>query len=403
MLPEQLQASDFATYQPDGRKLAAGNVDLLRRMPLAFLPLLLREVVGFDWKFPIEREELLEQFRYLRKLDANNFQAEMAPFAAIQLSPQLQQAPWITEPAEFSEKLSAHLWATHQIEAFRAASIVYVNKLNAWRGERKPAQPRLCVVVMGRDVTSNNYPLFRKLRRQGAYFPDVDPAGGREAVLQVLRRRAQAAPAPYAHWYVDGGEGVAVEKAACVSYANLQPARDRLITRMRQVMAPGGDGPEALRSIMARMAPEELGFSDGSGDALLNRFELSVLTEGSGTQIFSTTFVQWTAREVLRRAQPLTLVLRYAPRQREQSMQEMLSGKQHTVEFDPEGSLIDADMGAYYTWLNSARLPQASSDCFIAWFEAGREAVCVGPEFEKNSESRKAMTLAALLELTSRA
>ena len=41
---------------------------------------------------------------------------------------------------------------------------------------------------------------------------------------------------------------------------------------------------------------------------MLNRFQLSLLTEGSGTQVFSTTFVQWAAREALRRAQPLTLV-----------------------------------------------------------------------------------------------
>ncbi len=40
---------------------------------------------------------------------------------------------------------------------------------------------------------------------------------------------------------------------------------------------------------------------------MLNRFQLSLLTEGSGTQVFATTFVQWAAREALRRAQPLTV------------------------------------------------------------------------------------------------
>jgi hypothetical protein len=48
-------------------------------------------------------------------------------------------------------------------------------------------------------------------------------------------------------------------------------------------------------------------------DAVLSRFQVSVLTEGSGTQVFSTTFVQWAAREAFRRAQPLTLLLRFAP------------------------------------------------------------------------------------------
>ena len=46
---------------------------------------------------------------------------------------------------------------------------------------------------------------------------------------------------------------------------------------------------------------------------MLDRFQVKLLTEGSGTQIFSTTFAQWTAREALRRAQSQTLLVRFAP------------------------------------------------------------------------------------------
>jgi len=41
--------------------------------------------------------------------------------------------------------------------------------------------------------------------------------------------------------------------------------------------------------------PADFGFSD-AGDEVLNRFQVRLLTEGSGTQIFSTTFTQWEAR-----------------------------------------------------------------------------------------------------------
>ena len=75
---------------------------------------------------------------------------------------------------------------------------------------------------------------------------------------------------------------------------------------------------------------------------------LKLLTEGSGTQIFSTSFTQWAARESLRRAQPLTLLVRFAPRQRQKPMNEMLFAKAESVELDPVGSLVDGDMGAYY-------------------------------------------------------
>ena len=100
------------------------------------------------------------------------------------------------------------------------------------------------------------------------------------------------------------------------------------------------------------------------GDSVLNRFQLSLLTEGSGTQVFATTFVQWAARETLRRAQPLTLFARFTPRQRENPMNELLAETQRRPELDPQGSLVDADMGAYYTWLNQQRLPGASRPPF---------------------------------------
>ncbi len=94
-------------------------------------------------------------------------------------------------------------------------------------------------------------------------------------------------------------------------------------------MQPGGGGPEALRTMMAQMSPQDIGLSAADADGVLNRFQVSLLTEGSGTQLFSTTFVQWASREILRRAQPLTLLSCYAPRQREQSMQELVSGTPH--------------------------------------------------------------------------
>jgi hypothetical protein len=50
-------------------------------------------------------------------------------------------------------------------------------------------------------------------------------------------------------------------------------------------------GPEALRSIMARLQPADLRMS-GTGDEILQRFRLKLLTEGSGTQLFSTSFAQ---------------------------------------------------------------------------------------------------------------
>ena len=77
---------------------------------------------------------------------------------------------------------------------------------------------------------------------------------------------------------------------------------------------------------MLGLAPSSLGMNK-AGDEVLDRFQVKLLTEGSGTQIFSTTFAQWATREALRRAQPLTLVVRFAPRQKQKPMNELLAGR----------------------------------------------------------------------------
>src|SRR5207247_661571 len=154
--------------------------------------------------------------------------------------------------------------------------------------------------------------------------------------------------------------------------------------------------PEAFRTRLAQTRPEEIGLNSG-GDAVLNRFQLSLLTEGSGTQVFATTFVQWAAREALRRAQPLTLLVRFTSRQRENPMNELLAEGQRRPELDPRGSLVDADMGAYYTWLNQQRLSGAERATFLVWFEDQQEAVAIGPNFDRDKRSDTPIELRALI------
>jgi hypothetical protein len=153
--------------------------------------------------------------------------------------------------------------------------------------------------------------------------------------------------------------------------------------------------------MLLEMQPHELGATDP--DQILSRFQVRVLTEGSGTQIYSSSFAQWTAREALRRAQPVTLLVRFAPRQRERSMDELLANSHSGIgqETDPEGSLIDADIGGYYTWINQQRLSGASQSAFLIWFEAHNEAVAIGPSMPRGTSSSSPVDLAQILAMVS--
>jgi hypothetical protein len=218
-----------------------------------------------------------------------------------------------------------------------------------------------------------------------------------KTLLDTVAARAKAHSGAYAHWYIDGGKEAEHDPAlTSVSYGALEGVRATLLRRMRTEIEQPGMGPEALRTTLAQIRPADLGLND-AGDAVLNRFRVRLLTEGSGTQIYSTTFAQWAAREALRRAQPLTLLVRFAPRQRQKTMNELLSLKPEQTELDPVGSLVDADMGAYYNWLNQQRLVGAEQSAFLVWFENHSDAVSISPAMPRGTESTAPTDLQQLL------
>jgi len=396
MLPAELQAKAFDRYPEAGRRIAAKHVDLLRKLPLGFLPLLLRELIVYDWKFPAERRELDGQFAYLSSLSPDQLRQAMAPFAQLRLTPALEKLDWVDSPAIFVEQLTAHLWSTHQIDGFRAGATSYMEKASASAAESAPPR-RLGIAVIGLGVERTDYRPFRKLRPHGTYFSRVQAGGGLGAIVGAVTHRAAASPTPYAHWHIDAAPSApaAVQGVTVVSYASLAGPRAALQSRMQKIYEAAVFDPEAFRTRMAQMQAAEIGLD--AADPVLTRFQLALLTEGSGTQVFATTFAQWAAREALRRAQPSTLLVRFGPRQRENPMNVLLAESQRRPEFDPQGSLIDADMGAYYTWLNQQRLPGAAEASFLAWFEGHGDAVAIGPGFATGTTSNEEISLADLL------
>jgi hypothetical protein len=399
MLPQDLKAEQFAGYPPQARKLAVAHLDALQQLPLSFVPSLLREVIDYDFKFPTERLAIDRELANLSSLSPAGVKDWFQAFSQLTLSSKLEHFDWINQPAQFVEQLSAHLWTTHQLDGFRKAAIAYGERLQS----AVPPEPipvrRLGIAVIGQGVASYDAPLFRNLRPHGVFFAKVKPDNGLELLLNAVAARAKAHPVPYGHWYVDGGqEADHSPSLACVSYRALEPARDALLHNIQTELQRPGMGPEELRTHLARLLPADLGM-EGPGDAVLNRFQVKLLTEGSGSQIFSTTFAQWTAHEALRRAQPLTLLVRFAPRQRQKPMNELLSSGQSTADLDFTGSLIDADMGAYYNWLNQQRLPGSEQSSFLVWFEGHSQALAIGPALPRGTASNTAADLGELLSL----
>lgn len=409
MQPQELRSESFSHYPPQGRAFAVKHLAVLQHVPLSFLPILLMEIIQYDWLFPAEQRSLTHQFNYLETLQTSSFTFLMAPFAAVYLPGELSKIDWVNHPQHFSEQLSALLWSTLQLDDYRKAAVQYQEKLGQVLVEKPPEMSRFTIVIVGQGVTQAHTTLFRLLRPHGALFTAVEPNQGMETLVKFLKNRAQKYPERYAHWYIDGGKADstcgAQQGITVTSYNNLAPVALKELTltenfvERKEKIAPVG--AEDAQSFMATLSPEDIGLHGVAGNAVLRHFEARLFTEGAGTQVFSTTFVQWAAREAMRRAQPVTMLARFAPRQCMAPMNELLKRNPLTQQMDPEGSLVDADMGAYYTWINQKRLTGADQASFLAWFEGHKLAIMISPNLPRGTTSDGATTIAKILEWAS--
>ena len=104
-LPSRFMANSSAAILRRRNSIATSNLALLQQLPLAFLPLLLREVIVYDWKFPAERDEIDRQIRYLGSLTADQLSSTMSSFAKLKLSPDLEGMDWIGAPVALLRKI----------------------------------------------------------------------------------------------------------------------------------------------------------------------------------------------------------------------------------------------------------------------------------------------------------
>ena len=398
-----IQENQFRDYPPEARRVATSHMELLRKLPAAFTPLLLQQIQAYDWRFPAERRDIDRQLTFLKSLAEAERRRLFTGFERLKLPARLLDTKWLSSPTEFSEQLSHHLWTTGQIDAFHEASETYLKAVFAALPDKPPATPRLGIAVIGKGVERNTYPLFRKLRSHGTRFTNVNPANGLKTLLAHVADRAAAHPTSFDHWYIDGGspEAVSHPSLTTISYPGLDQNRLALLRKINSAIQNGIGGPKELLSLLHGLQPQEIGFdATGQNGAVLSHFATSLLTSGSGTQIFSTSFVQWATRELWRRAQPLTMLARFTPRQRQRPMNELLSGDERNVEMDAPGALIDADMGAYYMWLAQQRLVGAEQSSFLVWFEDHTEALVVSPKLSRNTESNARVDMRWLLAQT---
>jgi hypothetical protein len=389
-----LNAGSFTDYPPRGRELAESHIAALRQIPVVLLPLFLVDLKGYDWKFPIEQNEIAKRIEF-----AGSNPSSLTGFRSIQVPSTLANPVRTKDPQRFLADMTAYVWSSLQMDAYRTAANRFVDFYSAATKPALPAIPRLVMICIGRDAQQADFPLFQKLRKFGQIRTNIRSEGAADTLLATLHERYKDHPVPYAHWYVDGGSplaGSSLDGVTHIFYPELAPLNDEILARMKACIE-SGSGPEVLHIQLAELNQGAPSGNAQLHDPCLHNFAVSLLTEGSGTQIFSTSFVQWTTREVLRRAQPATLLVRFAPRQRQKSFNAMVAAGTRTSDLDPDGSLIDADMAAYYAYLEMMRLSDSENSAFLVWFENHSQLFLAGRNVPSGTVSNSPTTIAELL------
>ena len=378
MTPDQLTAVSFSSYPPKARQFAIDHLALLRQLPVSVAAAFLREIIVFDWRFPAERRTFERQCAWLESLPPEQRARLLAPFQQISIPPALAAKDWVGSPQPFLAELTAYLWSSSQIDAYRHAA----QELLAVPLDQTPQKSRLAIVIVGKDAVAPSPQLFRKLAPHGVTLHNLQwTADTPQHLHAALQQHVGAQAAPYTRWYIDGGEPWPhdAEAVDLLSYATLRPVRENVLDRMNRFTQSGPGGAEAMRSMLAALTPAESGADGVTRDPLMQHFVTSLFVEGSGTQIYSTSFVQWAARETLRRAQPEQLLVRFAPRQRQRTLNQLFDAATNVEVPDPEGSLRDADIASYYVLLDMLRIADPAHITFLAWREDHGHAIIISP------------------------
>jgi hypothetical protein len=399
MTSADLRVASFAAYPEESRALAVQYLPVLRRLPMAVCPSFLQEIRGLPTSFPVERALLQARLEALAAMPAAKLQTVTTLLRDIRLPAALFGRDWVNEPAAFITEMTQYLWSSAQIDRFRQGTLQLFSLLPDSTGTSR----RLVIVVLGKGVAETQQSSFGKLRHQGILLQQMNEPDLPAVLLSLLATQAATDPEPYAHWYVDGGKPWPMPNAAsgitATSYAALQPVRLRVLQHMQTTLFDSDAGVEDMQHRLTALSSQALRADELTSDAVLQRFYTELFTQSSGPQVFSTSFVQWTARELMRRAQPRSMLLRYQPRQQHRTLNDMVTKVEAETSLDPEGSLRDAEMGAYYTWLETGRIASAKDIVFLVWQEGTQRLLVVGAFAPAGTETNTPMRLHEALKL----
>ena len=235
------------------------------------------------------------------------------------------------------------------------------------------APRRLVVILYGEGIALQRDKLWARLRGLGTRVPLR--LQGATASAPFLRALFAAGPnilfasglGPGDAWIVEAGDALhalcetQTTGATGLSYARLRTYRETLARSLYKRVLEGVSGPQELAAYVRELdlAPPEGALLHS--DLVVRAFVRDVLLGGNGTLLVNNTFVEWSAVQALKRAQPRLLVARFGVRDKMKPFSSLLlfSSPRPTDQVpsleDPLGSFVDVEQLSYYVWLSAEK------------------------------------------------
>jgi len=260
------------------------------------------------------------------------------------------------------------------------------------------APRRVVVILYGQGIAVQRDKLWARLRPLGRRVPlRLDGATASEPFLRELLGSRASGIASFGldagdAWIVEAGQALHAlceegkTRATGLSYDRLRTYRETLARSLYKRVLEGVSGPQELAAYVRALdvAPPEGALL--SSDGVLRAFVRDVLLGGNGSLLVSNTFVEWSAVQALKRAQPRLLVARFGVRDKMKPFSSLLlfSTPRPTDEVpileDPLGSFVDVEQLSYYVWLNAEKsAAYRGKTLYLLLAEGVDEMLAIGP------------------------
>jgi hypothetical protein len=387
--------SRLQEFSTEARALLNSYRVALERLPQSFPPLVVRQLRGWPALFPPERDALSGLLRTLGGLDANGTRALFHRFDAFAL-PNLAGLDPIFDEEKVLERCLERFKRDGTYQAWRTAVDDVFQRLSALDEPAAPGTPKLVYVALG-EGTGPAQTLGDAERRFLPYFTNhLEPAGALLTSLSggidadLLLELFRGSP-PIKLWAIDAGNALRPRAATFFGFEQLRPVMDRVTRKMAGEMLAGVSGPEALYAKVTGFKALDLGLP-AFEDARIHRFAERVVLEGSGALLINNSFAEWAALSALRRVEPDLLLVRFAQRRRFVPLRQLdpfqapgAPGADLAAE-DAGESLEDADVLAYYVWLETRKNARYRDRThFLFHLEGSGAALLAGPGVRKGA------------------